>query len=148
MTTRKNTRNVAQLEKLSRICRVSDWELSLHAWSTKEKHENHWKRTDSMQLAVRGSFTEEVSGANQFRFLIYPADDLGTQRTKAPFVGSFLRSKPILEAAVTISEPHFQAIVSVAATGKLAALHVTFEKLRYGSGTISSMLLGTSETLE
>jgi len=148
MTTRKNKPKVAQSKSLSRFGLVSDWDLSLHAWSTKEKYESHWKRTDGLQLTVRGSFTEEVSGATQFRFLIYPADDLGAQRTTVPFVGSFFRAKPILEAAVPIFEPHFQAMVSVAATGKLAALHVTFERLRYGSGTISSMILDTSNNIE
>lgn len=149
MATRIGKRKVARRETLSRSGFVSGWELSVHAWSTKEDMGGYdWKRTDSLHLTVRGAFTEEVSGATKFDFLIYPEADLGTARSAVPFVGSFLRCKPILEAAVAISEPHFQAMVTAAAAGKLGTLHVTFEKLRYGSGSISSMLLSTSKEIE
>jgi hypothetical protein len=149
MTTRIGKRKVARArEILSRSGFVSDWELSVHAWSTNEDMGDHWKRTDSLHLTVRGSFTEGVSGVTKFDFLIYPEANLDAQRTKAPYVGSFLRCKPILHAAVTLSESHFQAIVSAAIAGMLGTLHVTFEKLRYGSGPISSILLSTSKEME
>lgn len=148
MATRIGKRKVARArEIISRSGLVLGWELSVHAWATRESVDN-WKRSDSLHLTVRGAFTEEVSGATKFDFLIYPDLELGAGRSTIPFVGSFLRCKPVLEAAVTLSEPHFQAMVSVAATGKLGTLHVTFEKLRYGSGTISSMLLSTSKEIE
>lgn len=41
-----------------------------------------------------------------------------------------------------------QASVFTAVAGKLGALVVTFQKPRYGSGLISSLLLSTSKTIE
>lgn len=148
MTTRIGKRKVARApEILKRSGFVSDWELSVHAWSTKEGV-NRWKRTDGLHLAVRGAFTEEVSGATKFDFLIYPEADIDAGRSTIPSVGTFLRCKPILEAGVSLSESHFQAMVSMATAGKLSTLHVTFEKLRYGRGPISSMILSTSREIE
>ncbi|MET3373744.1 hypothetical protein ABIC89_002807 [Variovorax boronicumulans] len=148
MTTRVGKRKVARApEILSRSGFVSDWELSVHAWSAKEHTSGHWKRTDGLHLTVRGAFTEEVAGVTKFDFLIYPEANLDTGRSTISSVGSFLRCKPILEAGVSLSELHFQAMVSAAVAGKLSTLQVTFEKLRYGRGSISSMLLSTSKEI-
>lgn len=148
MKTRIAKRKATRRETLSRSGLVSDWELSVHAWSTKEDLGGHWKRTDGLHLTVRGEFTEDVSGVTRFDFLIYPEADIDARRSTIPFVGSFLRCKPILEAAVALSESHFNAMVSAAVAGRLGALQVAFEKLRYGSGPISSMLLSTSKEIE
>ncbi len=134
-------------EVMSRSGLVTGWELSASARSVKEEP-GSWKRSDGLNLAVFGEFTEEVSGAIKFDFLIYPEEKLDAQRMKIQYVGSFLRCKPILHAAVTLSPLHFQAIVSAAIAGTLGSLHVTCEKLRYGSGPISSMMLSTSKVID
>ncbi|MBB4223439.1 hypothetical protein [Variovorax guangxiensis] len=146
MTSRSGKRR-ASGEPIIRYGFVTAWDLNLHAWSGKE-NTNTWKRTDSLYLTLRGEFTEDVSGSTKFDFLIYAEPRLYAGRTTIPSIGSFLRCKPILEAVVILSEQHFQAMVSVAAAGKLNAVKVIFEKLRYGHGSISSMELSTGKEIE
>lgn len=148
MTVRPKKRKVrGPREIISRSGLVSEWELSVHAWTEGAAVDDR-RRTDSLHLSLRGAFTEAVSGVAQFDFLIYPEERPEAGRAEIPSVGTFLRAKPVLEAAVGLSESHFQAILSVAIAGKLGALQVTFQKLRYGSGLISSVLFSTSKRIE
>lgn len=130
-------------EILSRSGSVTYWDLDVHAWATGDKPDAR-KRHDTVHLILRGDFTEEVAGVTRFDLLVWPEDQPEAGRADIPSVGTFLRAKPILEGTLTLSEVHFQALLSVVVTGKLRAIAVTFQKPRYGSGLISSLLLSTS----
>lgn len=142
----RNRKKAQKREVMNRSGLVTGWDLNVHALSTKDEA-GDWKRSDGPQLTIRGDFAEEVCGVTTFDFLIYPEENLAAKRTRVAYVGSFLRCKPTLHAAVTLSDPHFQAILSAATAGALGSLHVTFEKLRYGSGPISSMIVSTAKAI-
>lgn len=148
MATRIGKRKTAHArEIISRSGVVTGWVLDVHAWTTDENSDLR-ERKDSLNLSVRGTFTEEIFGVTKFDFLIYPVAQPDAGRAEIPCVGTFFRSKPVLDAVITLSDLHFQTLVSVAVAGKLGSLDVTFQKLRYGSGLISSLLLSTSKTVE
>jgi hypothetical protein len=132
-------------EIISRSGSVTEWDLDVHAWATGDKPDAR-KRQDGVHLTLRGDFNEEVAGVTRFDLLVWPEDQPEAGRSDIPSVGTFLRAKPVLEGALVLSEVHFQALLSVVVAGRLSAVAVTFQKPRYGSGLISSVMLSTSKT--
>jgi hypothetical protein len=135
----------ANREIISRSGIVTGWSLEFHAWAVEDKAVDKRSRSDSCYLEFAGSFGEEIGTAKDFVIMVSAADEVGAGAAEIPCVGAVIRAKPKFQAVVTISTKDFQALATFAAAEKISYVDLTFQKLRYGSGLISSALFTTNK---
>lgn len=136
-------------EIISRSGLVTRWGFELHAWAVEDRKLDKRFRRDSPYIDLTGVFTEAVSGIKDFSIMICSdGEEASAGRAEIPCVGTFLRSKPVLEAVVTVSARDFKILATFAAVERISAVDLTFQKPRYGSGLISSALFSTKKVID
>ncbi|MDM0010125.1 hypothetical protein QTI51_37470 [Variovorax sp. J22G73] len=138
-------RAAASREIISRSGMVTGWSLEFHAWAIEDPALGKRSRSDSCYLEFTGSFNEAIGTTKDFVVMISAADEVGAGAAEIPCVGVVTRAKPQFQAVITVSTKDFQALATFAAAEKICSVDLTFQKLRYGSGLISSALFATNK---
>ena len=70
--------------------------------------------------------TEPVGEVTRFLIQISPTGKPDTGNVDVPNVGAFITMKPELQAVIDMTEGHFQQLLTLAASGRLAWCFVAF----------------------
>jgi hypothetical protein len=119
---------------LARSGLVSAWDLSVGAAAFDSE-----ANPSALHLEVRGEFTEEVSGFTAFELLVVGEEDRAARIDRYQTVGIILRCRPLVDCVVTLSALEFQALLTLAAAGRLATVQLRFERPLYGKAFIESV---------
>ncbi|SIT51337.1 conserved hypothetical protein [Paraburkholderia piptadeniae] len=112
-------------ELLSRYGRVTNW----HASVTERVDRPRGcppERESHSSILLEGEFTEPVRDVTRFLIQVSPTAKPDIGNANVPNVGAFISIKPELQGVVDMTESHFQELLTLAASGRLAWCHVAF----------------------
>jgi|GEM_PF-2425460 len=112
-------------ELLSRYGRVASWHASLTERVDRPRGYPP-ERESRASIQLEGEFTEPVHEVIRFLIQVSPTDKPGIGNAEVPNVGAFISVKPELQGVVDMTEGHFQELLTLAASGRLAWCHVAF----------------------
>jgi hypothetical protein len=127
---------------LSRYGRIQYWHASLSERADKPRgHPPGRESRASIQL--EGEFTEPVGGVIRFMIQVSPSSKPDIGNADRPNVGAFISVKPELQGVVDMTEGHFQQLLTLAASGRLAWCFVAFTEPYRRSALITSISFDT-----
>ena len=103
---------------LTRCGGVSSWQASLHVLAERRRGGPR-ERKSSVWLTLEGEWTEPVAGG--FSLCVSRVSRLGAVRRPSfrpvPSVGRFIRTKPVMDGVVELSDKEFDFVVALEASG-------------------------------
>lgn len=84
-----------------------------------------------------------MAGVSRYTFHLFPVSDPCVSQAGVPSVGSFIRTKPVMDGVVELSDKEFDFVVTLAASGRIASCSVAFQPPRYGRALIVRVSFGT-----
>jgi hypothetical protein len=123
MTKAKHPRRRREL--LSRYGHVTAWHSSLCERADRPRGQPP-ERESHASIQFEGEFTEPVRDVTRFLIQVSPSAKLDIGNADVPNVGAFISVKPALQGMVDMTEGHFQELLTLAASGRLAWCHVAF----------------------
>ncbi|QQX83746.1 hypothetical protein JJQ59_15190 [Cupriavidus necator] len=94
-------------------------------------------------MILEGEWTEPVTGVSRYAFHLFPVSEPCVGQAGVPSVGSFIRTKPVMDGVVELSGKEFDFVVTLAASGRTASCSVAFQPPRYGRVLIVRGSFGT-----
>lgn len=123
MVSRKHSHRRREL--LSRYGRITSWEASLTERVDRPRGYPP-ERESRASILLQGEFTESVRDVTRFLIQVSPTDKPDIGNADTPNVGVFISIKPELQGVVDMTDGHFQELLTLAASGRLAWCHVAF----------------------
>jgi len=112
-------------ELLGRYGRITSWHASLSERVDRPRGQPP-ERESHASIQFEGEFTEPVRDVTRFLIQVSPKDKLGIGNADVPNVGAFISIKPELQGVVDMTDSHFQELLTLAGSGRLAWCHVAF----------------------
>ncbi|MBB5411045.1 hypothetical protein HDG34_005002 [Paraburkholderia sp. HC6.4b] len=84
------------------------------------------ERESRVSILMEGEFTEPVRDVTRFLIQVSPTDKPSIGNADVPNVGVFISIKPELQGVVDMTDDHFQALLTLASSGRLEWCHVAF----------------------
>jgi hypothetical protein len=123
MVSKKHPRRRREL--LSRYGRITSWHASLSERVDRPRGQPP-ERESHASIQFEGEFTEPVRDVTRFLVQVSPTDKPDTGNAERANVGAFISMRPALQGMVDMTEGHFQELVTLAASDRLAWCHVVF----------------------
>lgn len=130
-------RNVKQREVSLHNVTVSSWDASLFVYV--EKLSGKTTRQTLQSLQLKGKLLAPIKNNTGFQLTAFQDKTPSVGNAEIPCVGSIIATKPLIDAVVTLSEQEFQVLLSLATSGRLASVHLSFQEPRYGTALIASI---------
>ncbi|WP_244222767.1 hypothetical protein [Cupriavidus lacunae] len=134
MSERKTRPSRATL--LTRDGVITGWRASLHVLAERQRGGPR-ERKGSTWLVLEGELTEPVAGVSGFSIHVFPVSEPCVGQAEIPSVGSFIRTKPVMDGVVELSEREFDFVVTLVAAGRIASCSVAFQPPRYRRALIA-----------
>ncbi|MBB5455161.1 hypothetical protein HDG36_006739 [Paraburkholderia sp. Kb1A] len=112
-------------ELLSRYGRITSWHASLTERVDRPRGSPP-ERESRVSILMEGEFTEPVRDVTRFLIQVSPTDKPSIGNADVPNVGVFISIKPELQGVVDMTDDHFQALLTLASSGRLEWCHVAF----------------------
>lgn len=112
-------------ELLSRYGRITSWHASVTERVDRPRGYPP-ERESRTSIQLEGEFIEPVRDVTRFLIQVSPTDKPGIGNADVPNVGVFIAVKPELQGVVDMTEGHFQELLTLASSGRLAWCHVAF----------------------
>jgi hypothetical protein len=137
-------------EMLTREGEVTGWraEVWAHSFSVdQDQGFDQESKTPELRdarpsITVLGAFSQDVKGVSKFDIAVVPGKPhIG--KAEIPCVGVILKTKPVIEAHVTLSDTEYQTVLALATTGNLRYFSCHFQAPRYGRSLITSLTFGS-----
>jgi hypothetical protein len=112
-------------ELLNRYGRVTSWHASVSERADRPRGHPP-VRESGASILIEGEFTEPVRDVTRFLIQVSPTDKPDIGNADVPNVGAFISMKPELQGVVDMTEGHFQELLTLAASGRLAWCFVAF----------------------
>lgn len=84
-----------------------------------------------------------MAGVSRYAFHLFPISEPCVGQAGVPSVGSFIRTKPVMDGVVELSDKEFDFVVTLAAAGRIASCSVAFQPPRYGRALIVRVSFST-----
>lgn len=117
---------------------ITGWRASLHVYAQQQRGRPR-DRTGRPWLVLEGELTEPVTGVSGFSIHMFPVNEPSVGQAEIPSVGSFIRTKPVLEGVVELSEPEFGFIATLLSSGRVTSCSLAFQQPHYGRALIASI---------
>lgn len=130
---------------MSRSGLIRSWDASLHLHA--ESQRGVRGRASMLVLELRGEFPDPVKKVSDFILTVFGKSELAPEVAAIPSIGSIISMRGSMQAVVELEDREFQLVMAMATTGKLTAVHLSFQEPRYGSGLIESCSF-SSRTLD
>lgn len=137
MKTKRGHSSVRAL--LSREAVVTNWRADLRAYAEWHRRRGERIRHGRISLELEGTLSEPVLGVTHFTMTVFSAAAIEMGQAEIPAVGSFIRTKPVMDGVVELLEQEFNVLMMLAISGQLTACSVAFQTPRYGRSLISSV---------
>lgn len=135
MATKRKTK---KRELLNREGLVSHWEMALFVHASDGRH--RMTRDGRYYLHAKGTFAEAVGTVTGFDLMLV---DGGEGLKEASAIGSIVGAKVEINAVVDLSPEEYAFAARLALSSRQCHMHMSFDKLHYGSGLIRSPSIST-----
>ncbi|VVE46512.1 hypothetical protein PCE31106_04418 [Pandoraea cepalis] len=123
---------------LSRDGVITSWRASLFVYAERRRGGPR-ERKGRAWLVVEGELTEPVAGVSGYSIHMFPGNEPSVGQSEIPSVGSFIRTKPMMEGVIELSEREFGFISTLLSSGRVLFCSVAFQPPRYGRALIASI---------
>lgn len=136
-STTKPRRTPAKRALLSITGSPTDWGGELFVYG--DRRDGSDLRHTILSLDIRGEFTTPVRGTTAFVLRVRSEDKPSLGNVEIPCVGVWIAVKPAFDGSVNLSHREFDLVLAMAASGKLASVHLNFQEPRYGKSLIATV---------
>lgn len=139
--TRRPKTRTKRRELVSRSGLIREWNASIFVLA--DAHHGNRERKSTRCLEFRGALTKPMKSVGEFMLTVFAKTEPTVGNAEIPSVGSIISMRQTLDAVIPLADGEFQLLASMAAAGRAASVHMSFQEPRYGSALIASCTFST-----